>query len=82
MIFDVKYRPLVRSLLLFVQCTYIRLLVPKFKFFLLNYDGSVTVQERERLVWEDHINQLEKFYVEEMVDLFHRYESEIGSVSP
>jgi hypothetical protein len=29
-------------------------------------------QERERLVWEDHINQLEQFYVEEMVDLFHR----------
>jgi hypothetical protein len=23
-------------------------------------------------VWEDHLNQLEEFYVEEMVDLFHR----------
>ena len=30
------------------------------------------MKERERRVWEDHINQLEKFYVEEMVDLFHR----------
>lgn len=29
-------------------------------------------KERERVVWEDHINQLERFYVEEMVDLFHR----------
>ncbi len=23
-------------------------------------------------MWEDHLNQLEEFYVEEMVDLFHR----------
>ena len=39
------------------------------------YGSSVrfpTVQEKERLVWEDHLNQLEEFYVEEMVDLFHR----------
>merc|ERR1712025_863206 len=28
-------------------------------------------KNEEKLMWDDHVNQLEKFYVKEMVDLFH-----------
>jgi len=28
-------------------------------------------KREEKVKWDDHVNQLEKFYVQEMMDLFH-----------
>jgi len=35
------------------------------------YNCQFVEKRNEKVVWEDHVNQLELFYVQEMMELFH-----------